>query len=57
MEAGAVRLVGTCRERIVAEAGRQVDTLEACEQMSTAHNPYGDGQAAVVRVMEDIRNH
>lgn len=46
VEAGTVRLVGTHRERIVAEASRLLDQPEAYESMSRAHNPYGDGQAA-----------
>lgn len=46
VEAGTVRLVGTDRERIVAEASRLLDSPEAYETMSRAHNPYGDGRAA-----------
>ena len=44
--AGTVRLVGTDRERIVAEAGRLLDSPQEYQLMSRAHNPYGDGQAA-----------
>lgn len=46
VEAGTVRLVGTDRERIVAEARRLMDDARAYEEMSRAHNPYGDGKAA-----------
>jgi len=46
VSAGTVRLVGTDRERIVAEANRLLDDSRAYQQMSLAHNPYGDGQAA-----------
>jgi UDP-N-acetylglucosamine 2-epimerase (non-hydrolysing) len=44
--AGTVRLVGTDRGRIVAEAARLLDDPAAYRAMSMAHNPYGDGQAA-----------
>jgi len=46
VEAGTVRLVGTDRERIVAETRRLLEESEAYEAMSMAHNPYGDGKAA-----------
>lgn len=46
VEAGTVRLVGTDRARIVAEASRLLDDAEAYQAMSRAHNPYGDGTAA-----------
>lgn len=44
--AGTVRLVGTDRARIVAEATRLLDDPAAHAGMARAHNPYGDGQAA-----------
>ena len=44
--AGTVRLVGTDRERIVAESTRLLDNPQDYQHMSHAHNPYGDGQAA-----------
>ena len=44
--AGTVRLVGTDREKIVAESLRLLDDPEAYRSMSTAINPYGDGKAA-----------
>lgn len=46
VEAGTVRLVGTDRERIVAEAGRLLDDESAYLRMARAVNPYGDGRAA-----------
>ena len=46
VEAGAVRVVGTNRERIVAEAVRLLEDAEAYERMAQAVNPYGDGRAA-----------
>jgi UDP-N-acetylglucosamine 2-epimerase (non-hydrolysing) len=44
--AGTARLVGTDRERIVAETLRLLDDPEAYRSMCTANNPYGDGKAA-----------
>ena len=46
VEAGTVRLVGTDRERIVAETRRLLDDSRAHAQMAQAANPYGDGHAA-----------
>jgi len=46
VDAGTVKLVGTGRARIVAEAITLLDDRVAYEAMSRAHNPYGDGQAA-----------
>ena len=46
VEAGTVRLVGTDRARIVAEASRLLDDPAARAEMARAHNPYGDGHAA-----------
>jgi UDP-N-acetylglucosamine 2-epimerase (non-hydrolysing) len=46
VEAGTVRLVGTDRERIVAEACRLLDDPVAHARMARAVNPYGDGQAS-----------
>lgn len=46
VEAGTVKLVGTDRQAIFAEASRLLDDPAAYEAMSRAHNPYGDGQAA-----------
>lgn len=45
--AGTVRLVGADAARIVGEAGRLLDDPAAYAAMSRAHNPYGDGQAAL----------
>lgn len=46
VDAGTVRLVGTDRERIVAETVRLLDDDAARDEMARAHNPYGDGRAA-----------
>lgn len=46
VEAGTVRLVGTDAVRIVSEVNRLLDGGQEYQQMSQAHNPYGDGKAA-----------
>ncbi len=46
VEAGVVRLVGTHRDRIVAEASRLLRDPEAQHAMASRDSPYGDGQAA-----------
>lgn len=51
--AGTVRLVGTDKEKIVAEVKRLLENEAHYQSMSMAHNPYGDGCAArrVVNVL------
>lgn len=44
--AGTVKLVGTNRERIVAETSNLLDKLAAYNAMANAVNPYGDGRAS-----------
>ena len=44
--AGTVKLVGTDRDRIVAEAKNLLDQPAAYAAMANAVNPYGDGKAA-----------
>ncbi|MDK9705928.1 MAG: UDP-N-acetylglucosamine 2-epimerase (non-hydrolyzing) [Desulforhopalus sp.] len=44
--AGTVKLVGTDKEKIVKEASLLLTDRQAYENMSQAHNPYGDGKAA-----------
>lgn len=46
VQAGAARLVGTDRGKIVAETLRLLDEPETYRAMSAARNPYGDGKAA-----------
>ena len=45
VEAGTAKLIGTNRERIVAESLRLLDDRDHYGSMSRAHNPYGDGKA------------
>lgn len=51
--AGTVKLVGTDHQRIVAEASALLDDVSAYTNMSRAHNPYGDGNAAV-RIASEV---
>jgi len=45
LEAGTVKLVGTDMQVIIDEAQKLLDDTKAYENMSRAHNPYGDGKA------------
>ncbi len=53
VQAGTVKLVGTDSEKIVREASELLDDRQAYEVMGFAHNPYGDGQAAI-RIVEAL---
>jgi UDP-N-acetylglucosamine 2-epimerase (non-hydrolysing) len=46
VEAGVLKLVGTQRERILAEASRLLEDETAYRAMAQAANPFGDGHAA-----------
>lgn len=46
VEMGMVKLVGTCREKIVSEASRLLTDAKAYSDMAKGDNPYGDGQAS-----------
>jgi UDP-N-acetylglucosamine 2-epimerase (non-hydrolysing) len=46
VEAGALRIVGTDRARIVAEASRLLDDPTDYARMANSKNPFGDGHAA-----------
>jgi UDP-N-acetylglucosamine 2-epimerase (non-hydrolysing) len=54
LDAGTVKLVGTDAGLIVESVVQLLDDQKAYEQMSFAHNPYGDGQAAQ-RILSAIR--
>jgi UDP-N-acetylglucosamine 2-epimerase (non-hydrolysing) len=47
VSAGTVELVGTDRLKIVQSVNRLLDDHEYYTRMSYAHNPYGDGKAAI----------
>jgi UDP-N-acetylglucosamine 2-epimerase (non-hydrolysing) len=53
VHAGTVKLVGTDRERIVAEASALLDQPGEYERMARLHNPYGDGKACA-RIAERV---
>ena len=53
VEAGTVKLVGTNIRKIVSGVLELLDSPDAYEQMSFAHNPYGDGLACK-RIVEGI---
>ena len=55
VDAGTVRLVGTDRDLLVAEATRLLDDQVWYDGMSRAHNPYGDGKSAV-RIADILAN-
>lgn len=46
IEVGTVKVVGTDKQRIVAEIDRLLTDQRAYQAMAQAKNPYGDGQAA-----------
>lgn len=47
VEAGTVELVGTNKDLIVAKVNELITNAVHYEKMSKAHNPYGDGNAAI----------
>jgi UDP-N-acetylglucosamine 2-epimerase (non-hydrolysing) len=55
VRAGAARMVGTSRARIVREASELLTSRKAYEAMAHSRNPFGDGLAAerIVRVCLD----
>jgi len=54
VEAGTVKLVGTDANVIVSAVQELLDHAALYEQMSKAHNPYGDGQASR-RILEFLK--
>ncbi|QTL39690.1 UDP-N-acetylglucosamine 2-epimerase (non-hydrolyzing) [Xenorhabdus budapestensis] len=54
IDAGTVRLVGTKTQTIVDEVTRLLTDDSAYQQMSRAHNPYGDGKACQ-RILEVLK--
>ncbi len=55
LEAGTVKLVGTDYHTIVEECSALLDCPDKYNRMSSAANPYGDGQACR-RITEALRN-
>ena len=59
VEAGTVKLVGTHTSTIVSNIASLLTDPHEYEQMSIAHNPYGDGQASqriIDFLLENIHN-
>jgi UDP-N-acetylglucosamine 2-epimerase (non-hydrolysing) len=56
VEAGTVKLVGTRRDEIVHWCKRLMNEPEVYESMSSARNPYGEGQAAQ-NIVDILRKH
>ena len=56
--AGTVRLVGTDKNKIFNELDLLLTDKGAYEKMSTASNPYGDGQTSkrIIDIMADWYN-
>jgi UDP-N-acetylglucosamine 2-epimerase (non-hydrolysing) len=56
VSAGSARIIGTNRERIVAETLRLLSNRSEYEQMAACRSPYGDGHAAE-RTVQGILHH
>jgi UDP-N-acetylglucosamine 2-epimerase (non-hydrolysing) len=56
VEAGTARLVGTSKERIVSSVTELLLNQSLYEEMATAHNPFGEGDATH-RIIEAISAH
>lgn len=56
VEAGTVKLVGNNKDNIIAQANLLLEKPSTYQQMSYAHNPYGDGLACQ-RIVNDLLNH
>jgi len=57
VDAGTVKLVGTDPALICSETESLLNSTEAYEAMSKAHNPYGDGKAAerIIKLLGNLR--
>lgn len=55
IEAGTVKLVGTCIDKIVENTQILIDDKKEYKKMSKASNPYGDGKACE-KIVEFIHN-
>ena len=55
IEAGTARLVGTDVKNILENVDEVLDNAELYEKISTTHNPYGDGKAAI-RILSHIKD-
>jgi len=57
LAAGTVRLVGTDVQKIVSNVSQLLDDEKAYQEMSFAHNPYGDGQASARIIQALLARH
>lgn len=55
VNAGTVKLVGKDTDKIIAEVSRLLSDSSAYNLMSKAHNPYGDGEAAI-RIVKSLNS-
>lgn len=55
VEAGTVRLVGTCEQTIIEAVNQLLHDEQSYQVMSRAYNPYGDGQACQ-RVLNALKH-
>jgi UDP-N-acetylglucosamine 2-epimerase (non-hydrolysing) len=55
LEAGTVKMVGTCKQRIIDEVSALIQNPDAYSVMSKANNPYGDGKACLA-IVELLKN-
>jgi UDP-N-acetylglucosamine 2-epimerase (non-hydrolysing) len=55
LQAGTVKLVGTNKDKIVKEVEYLLKNKNAYDEMSKAHNPYGDGKASE-KIVEFLKN-
>jgi UDP-N-acetylglucosamine 2-epimerase (non-hydrolysing) len=56
IEAGTAKLVGTNKDMIVRQTQLLLDDHWAYQEMSRAHNPYGDGNASV-QILNVLKKH
>jgi UDP-N-acetylglucosamine 2-epimerase (non-hydrolysing) len=54
VDAGAMRLVGTDRTKILREATRLLTDASAYQAMTQVRNPFGDGRASE-RILQTLR--
>lgn len=53
VEAGTVKVIGTCTDTIISETMLLLTDSEAYDRMARAHNPYGDGRTSI-RIVDYI---
>lgn len=58
IQAGTVKLVGACKEKIISEVSQLLNSESMYQKMSLAHNPYGDGNACekIISALKVLKN-